>query len=174
MKIFVIIIIFIFFTGFTNFMEAPYPSDEIRTSPVQLTPLSDASQPFDDLDTISMRFYRYVYDKSYAEILAYIPIDIPADNWRKEIPQLMLRHSDIHVLDLWLEGGRLYVDLCPECIIFFDMGSFSGYAMTTALVNSLASLPLVEEIFVLVDGAEGHYGSHFDFRHVFIIQTHLP
>ena len=95
--------------------------------------------------------------------------EISPYNWQEQIINHMMTHNGIRIADLWYEGYRLIVDLTPAATIFFDWGSTGGHSHVRALIDSLATLPNVTEIEVLVGGQRGVYANHFSFAGVFSV-----
>jgi hypothetical protein len=103
----------------------------------------------------------YIYDVVSGEIY-------PA-GWQEQVIALMAEHTGAHINHIWYEGSRLVADLKPAPTIFFNWGSHGGYMHTLSLISSLASLPNVDEIEILVGGQRGLAADHFSFAGVFRI-----
>jgi hypothetical protein len=101
--------------------------------------------------------------------IPYFDEEISPYNWQEQIKNHMIAHNGIRIADLWYEGQRLIVDLTPAAAIFFDWGSSGSQSHLRALIDSLATLPNVAEIEVLVGGQRGISASHFSFVGVFYV-----
>ena len=112
-------------------------------------------------DTATVRFVSH-WD-SMDDTYHYFYEEINSENWRNEAVRLMRHHTGIRVKQLWYEGDRLVVDLFPVEGEIFNWGSGGAWARTLNLIRSFASFPGVNEIEVLVDGAENVWADHFAF-----------
>jgi hypothetical protein len=93
--------------------------------------------------------------------------EIQPEGWQEQFIELMGRYAGIQIARLWYEGSRLVADLKPAGAVFFNWGSHGGHMRTRSLISSLASLPNVTEIEVLVGGQRGYAADHFSFEGVF-------
>lgn len=100
------------------------------------------------------------------EDIPHFDEEISPYNWQEQIVRHMRTHTGIGIAGLWYDGNRLMVDLTPAASIFFDWGSSGSYQLTRALTDSLATLPNVAEMEILVGGQRGVEGSHFNFSFV--------
>ncbi|MCL2576057.1 MAG: hypothetical protein FWE33_06460 [Defluviitaleaceae bacterium] len=117
----------------------------------------------------TMRIYSHPmaeYDfENFAEI------EISAENWEIQIIQAMQEFTFLVIDDLWFEETRLVVDLNPEAAVVFNWGTSGGYFRTRALLDSLATVPNVTEIIVLVGGERGLSADHFSFAQIFRVEN---
>jgi len=131
----------------------------------------------DNLETVAVRLYYHCdetdpYSNLIPEAFLYNTMEVPIENLHEEFIRLMYEYTGVRILDLWLEGNKLYVDLHEDALTFFDgLGSTGGTMRTIIFENSLISLPSVTSFEVLVNGQRGVAGSHFDFGHVAIVEN---
>ncbi|MCL2620202.1 MAG: hypothetical protein FWD97_04620 [Defluviitaleaceae bacterium] len=118
-------------------------------------------------DGFTMRIYRHLDNGGTPGIYEYYDVIISPDGWREQVIANMAEYLDIRLADLWFEGNRLIVDLTPATTIYFNWGSTGGHLRTQNLIRSLAGLPSVTEIEVLVSGRRGVEADHFSFRRIF-------
>jgi len=128
-------------------------------------PIQGSPRHFPRMGYVTARLYDF--DDNTFEIKSYEVGQINAESWQEDVRRLMFEHTGIRLRDIWYDDRRLVVDLMPVEGIVADWGSTGGYIHTLRLIHSLASLPDVEEIKVLVGGEAGHGGSHFDFSEAF-------
>jgi len=115
-----------------------------------------------------MRFHIYE-DINPEPIGSYVEETITPQDWQHQVRTLMCTHLDIQLVDIWYEGTRLVVDITPASAIPFNWGSTGGAVLTLTLINTLASMPNVTEIEVLVGGQRGMWADHFSFADTFIV-----
>ncbi|MCL2375825.1 MAG: hypothetical protein FWC76_00375 [Defluviitaleaceae bacterium] len=127
-------------------------------------PTQGGPSHFPRTGNVAVRFYDFD-DNTFEG--TYITEQIAAASWQEDVKRLMFEHTGIRLRDVWYEDRRLVVDLMPVEGAIADWGSTGGHIHTLRLIHSLASLPDVEEIKVLVGGVGGHIGSHFNFIDVF-------
>ena len=89
--------------------------------------------------------------------------------WQADVIALMQEHGNIQISRLWYEGTRLFVDVKPASAVLFNWGSTGGTMRVATLIDSLASLPDVTEIHVMVGGQRGVAMDHFNFAHPFLV-----
>ena len=113
-------------------------------------------------ESFTMRIYRHwdyldgpQYDNFYEEVL---PMD-----WQGQVIYHMHVHLGIQIAGVWFEGSRLVVDLTPAGAVPFNWGSFGGTMLSNSLFDSLATLPNVTEVEVLVGGQRRVSSDHFNF-----------
>jgi len=113
-------------------------------------------------ENFTMRFYRHS-EFSPEPIYGYTSVEIEYEDWQAQVIYHMQTHTDIRLADLWYEGNRLVVDLTPWGAVPFNWGSHGSAMRGLNLTTSLATLPNVEEIEVLVGGQRGFSVDHFYF-----------
>ncbi|MCL2573076.1 MAG: hypothetical protein FWE34_00815 [Defluviitaleaceae bacterium] len=86
-------------------------------------------------------------------------------DWFRDASRALNELWEVDVIDMWFVENRLYVDLNN----FHPGGSSGGFSATTALILSLASIPNVDEIVVMVNGARDVESDHFSLRGIFEI-----
>ena len=106
-------------------------------------------------DSFTIQIYRHLDNVGTPGIYEHYDVIISPEGWREQVIANMAEHLDIRLADLWFEGDRLIVDLTPATTIYFNWGSTGGHLRTQNLIRSLASLPSVTEIEVLVSGQRG-------------------
>ena len=112
---------------------------------------SDQARQFDE--NFTMRVYRF----SDWNIYEYREVEIEYQDWQEQVRRL------VGAADLWYEGTRLIVDLSPAAAVPFNHGSTGSAVRGFSLINSLATLPNVTEIELLVGGQRGMSTEHFHF-----------
>jgi len=113
-----------------------------------------------------IRFYSY--DDIWPEPIGdYTEQEISYYDWQYQVIKHMRAHKDIRIAGLWYEDSRLVVDITPASAVPFNWGSTGGAIRTRSFIDSLASLPNVFEIEVLVGGQRGVSADHFSFAGVF-------
>ena len=110
-------------------------------------------------ENFTIQIYRFSDIDEYV----YAEVEIPYYDWQQQVKYSMQAHNSIQIYDLWYEDNRLVADLKPAGVVFFNWGSHGGYTRTRSLIESLASLPNVEEIEILVGGQRGYAADHFSF-----------
>ena len=110
------------------------------------------------------------HDANFFEVEYYAELTIEPDNWESQIIAHFDEHLDIRLFGIWYEDDRLLVNLTPESAIYFNWGSTGGYIQTLNLIESLATLPNVYEIEVLVGGRRNEWADHFSFAQIFRIE----
>lgn len=139
----------------------------VHTGMQTAAPIPEEEQPLPTYDdTITLRFFQYSDWDDYTVVYE----NISRENWRAQTISLMQQHTGIGIRDIRYDGTRLYVDIFPIDIIPFNWGSTGGAIRTQTLVNSMASLPGVDEIVILVGGVGGHWADHFDFSSAFYVR----
>lgn len=119
-------------------------------------------------ESFTMRFYSHI--DIYPELnFYYFDEEVLPENWQGQVIGYMQRHAGIQLADLWFEGSRLVADLTPAAAMSFNWGSLGGSMRSRSLIDSLATLPYVTEIEVLVGGQRGVVADHFSFAGVFPI-----
>ena len=83
----------------------------------------------------------------------YFEAAVSADNWSADMIALLHNYTGLRARDLWFDGSRLYVDFTFMDARIFNWGSFGSAMHVMTLLDSLATLPGVETIRVLIDGA---------------------
>ena len=139
-----------------------------------------------DEDTITVRF-SLARDEGRPIFYYYAEEELSRDTTIDEINRLMRLHTGQQVMDTWFcrdvchwwihaenwdtyscpNPSKLYINLYPVDLPFFDWGSTGSYIRGHQLVGTFFSFPGVEEIEVLVNGSAGAATSHFSFEHVF-------
>jgi len=119
------------------------------------------------LDDFSLRIYPH--EGAIHDFENYHEIEISSEYWEVQIIDAMREHTSIRIADLWFEETRLVVDLEHAEGFLFNWGSSGGYFRTRQLIDSLATVPNVTEIIVLVGGARGVSADHFSFAQIFRI-----
>jgi len=114
-------------------------------------------------ESFTMRFYNHQDDDDYE----YSDKEISAQDWQLQVIDHMRAVNGIQLAGLWYEDGRLVADLTPAGALPFNWGSTGGYLRTRNLIDSLATMPNVTEIEVLVGGQRGVWADHFSFVGVF-------
>ena len=117
-------------------------------------------------ESFVMRFYSYedIWPEPIGE---YAEQEIVPYNWQSQIIEHMRTHKDIRIINLWYEESRLVVDITPASAVPFNWGSFGGAVRSRALIDSLASMPNVTEVEILVGGQRGVSADHFSFAGAF-------
>jgi len=106
----------------------------------------------------------YLYEDLWPEPVGeYVEVEISPDEWQRQVIYHMRAHLGIQIADLWYEGSHLVVDLTPAGAIPFNWGSFGGAVLSSSFIDSLATLPNVSEVKVLVGGQRGVGADHFRF-----------
>jgi len=114
-------------------------------------------------ESFTVRFYRY---EDY-DIYEYFDEEISPQDWQRQVIDHMRAINGIRLADLWYEDYRLVADLTPAGAVPFNWGSTGGGLHTQMLINSLATMPNVTEIEVLVGGQRGVWADHANFAIVF-------
>ena len=117
-------------------------------------------------ENFEMRFFRFSDFNDYE----YFDAEIEYHNWQQQVISHMQTHSGIQIADLWYEESRIVVDLKPAGVVFFNWGSFGGAMRKLSLIESIATLPNITEIEVLVGGQRGVGADHFSFAGVFRVE----
>lgn len=117
-------------------------------------------------ENFEMRFFRFSDFNDYE----YFDAEIKYCNWQQQVISHMQTHSGIQVADLWYEESRIVVDLKPAGVVFFNWGSAGGTMRTLSLIESIATLPNITEIEILVGGQRGVGADHFSFAGVFVVE----
>jgi len=113
-------------------------------------------------ESFTVRFYSY-HEFSPQPIYEYVDEEILPEDWQGQVISHMLTHNNIRLADLWYEGTRLVVDITPAGAVPFNWGSHGSGMRGLSLLTSLATLPGVTEIELLVGGQRGVYVDHFNF-----------
>ena len=130
-----------------------------------------------NIPTTTVRFY---YHSIEIDPNIYLPPEsflynaevITAENLLQEFIRLMYEHTGLHILDMWFEGDKLYVNLHSDAFTFFNgHGTTGGMRNTKIFERSILSLPGIASFEVLLDGRHGVYADHFDFGHVAIVEN---
>jgi len=113
------------------------------------------------------------HDSNLFEIESYVEAAIEADGWQAQVVAHFAQHLGVRLIDVWYErDGRLVADLAPLCIgAPWNWGSTGAWVSTLNVIESLATLPNVTEIEVLVGGQRGVEGDHFSFVGVFTVNN---
>ena len=120
------------------------------------------------LDDFTLRIYPHPgawYDFEY-----YYELEVTAEMWEIQVIDSMRENTGIRIADMWFEETRLVVDLEHAEGILFNWGSSGGYFRTRSLIDSLATMPNVTEIIVLVGGLRGVGADHFNFAEIFRVE----
>ena len=110
-------------------------------------------------ENFRMRFYRHLDFGVYE----YFDEEITHQNWQAQVIKHMRTHTDIQLADIWFEGSRLVADLTPAGALRFNWGTLGSEMHGRSLISSLATLPNVTEIEMLVGGQRGVSTDHFYF-----------
>ena len=129
-------------------------------------------QPFDGLETINIRLYDLIWQEDGDE-LTYVTEEICAENWAQEAAVLIRQSSGLDIRDIWYEGNRLFADLTPATALMFGYSGHAAIHYSAVLLASLASLPYVEEIEILVGGTRGIFIDGFGYP-VHIVSEEMP
>jgi len=117
-------------------------------------------------EAFTMRFYNHK-DNWPEPVYDYYDEEISPEGWRAQVIDHMKKHTGIQLSDIWYEESRLVADVIPASAIYFNWGSSGGGMRQRSLIDSLASMPNVSEIVVLVGGQRGVNADHFSFAEVF-------
>ena len=122
-------------------------------------------------ESFVMRAIRH--DSNFFEIESYVEVVIEPENWQAQVVAHFDEFLGIRLFDVWYErDGRLVADLAPLCIgAPWNWGSTGGRVSTLNIIESLATLPNVTEIEVLVGGQRGVEADHFSFAGVFRVKN---
>jgi len=125
-----------------------------------------------DLEWVTIGFFYYCretdpYINFLPEAERYHEEVIYGAHLWEEFIRLMRYHHGIRIRDLWYDGARLYVDLAAVEAIVFNWGSTGSFYRWNVLVRTLATLPDVSEIVILVGGYADVEADHYSFRGVF-------
>ena len=119
-------------------------------------------------ENFTIRFYSYE-DIWPEPIRTYVEEEIEIGDWQNQVIEHMQTHKNIRIANLWYEGTRLVVDITPASAVPFNWGSFGGAIRIQSFISSLASMPNITEIEVLVGGQRGVSADHFSFAGIFRI-----
>jgi len=117
------------------------------------------------IQDFTMRIYQH--PEAWYDFDNPVLVEISSENWQGRIKAAIEQHRGIVIDDIWFEQDRLVVDLCPEDAVRFNWGTSGGYFRTRALIDSLATVPNVAEIVVLIAGERGVWADHFSFAEIF-------
>jgi len=121
------------------------------------------------LDDFTIRIYSH--PGAWYDFETYIEIEVLAQDWAAQVIDAMREHAQgIRIADMWFEETRLVVDLEHAEGILFNWGSSGGYFRTRSLIDSLATIPNVTEVIVLVGGVRGLSADHFNFAEIFRVE----
>jgi len=113
-------------------------------------------------ESFTMRFYRH-WDYMDGPLYDYFDEEILPADWQGQVIYHMQSHLGIQIADLWYEGSHLVVDLTPAGTVPFNWGSLGGSMLSNSLFHSLATLPNVTGVEVLVGGQRRFSADHFAF-----------
>lgn len=122
---------------------------------------------------IAIQMHYHTTDPNGIGEFGYINKHITDTHWDSELIELMYLYNGIEIKSLYRIQQKIYVDLMPIEAERFNLSSLMGYARTAVLLNTIATLPDVEEIEVLIDGFGGIYGAHFSFDRVILVKDGL-
>jgi len=109
-------------------------------------------------EPFTMQRYTYLDIPGPYEV---VDIVIFPEDWQAQV----IEHMGL--ADIWYEETRLVVDLAPASVVRFNWGSTGSAILGNNLLKSLATMPNVTEIVVLVGGQRGISADHFSFAEVF-------
>jgi hypothetical protein len=110
-------------------------------------------------ENFTMRFFLH----SEQNVYEYFDEEIAYQNWQEQVINHMLTHTGIRIAHLWYEESRVVVDLKPAGALPFNWGSHGSAMSGRSLIDSLATLPNITEIEILVGGQRGVSTEHFYF-----------
>ena len=124
-------------------------------------------------DGITIRFYNDNYfdtffSISYDDIIVN-EITVFGDDWLNQVANLIDEHIGVSVIDISIDNGRLSIDLSPQASRNFFQGSSGGGVQHAKLILTLASLPGVNEITILVNGMRNYAHDHVSFDDMYIV-----
>jgi len=120
------------------------------------------------LETVPIRFYEmganwgdFWYNVEY----------LNGETFSDELAYQALQHLNRIIIDAWFVGRILYVNLHRSEPIRMSSGTFGEFAMYSTLVSSMASVPGIDALVILVDGQrESWYGGHgASFKDIYLI-----
>ena len=122
---------------------------------------------YHELETVPMRFYSMGSD--WGEI-DYIVEYLNGDTFSEKLAYYSLKHLNRRIVDAWFVGRILYVNLHHSEPMAMGNGTFGELVRYSTLVLSMASVPNIEALVILVDGQrEATVGGHgMSFRDVYL------
>jgi len=133
--------------------ESPYSFDFLRTHA---------------LDQVPMRFYSNGGDW---DDFWYLEVELDGVDFANELARYALLHLNRHIIDAWMVGRVLYVNLHRSEPMRMSSGTFGEAMMHATLVSSLASVPGVDVVVIAVNGRrEAFFGGHgAAFRDMYLV-----
>ncbi|MCL1822935.1 MAG: hypothetical protein FWG44_01910 [Oscillospiraceae bacterium] len=124
-------------------------------------------------ETVDVKFFAYDTERESSyyvdkkENYSYKNEVINVNNFADEFIHFMALHTGILVEDIWFEGKTIFIDLDGFGARNFDMGSSGSKDITMRILLTLANIPNVERVKVLIEGLGNAGGAHFDFTPIF-------
>jgi len=122
---------------------------------------------YPDQTTIPVQFpYRHIVTDPGRDVTPKFmedPIEIPGQYFFDEFIRLMHEHTGIVIWDMWLESGKIYVDLHSTEMMFFNRGTTGSTHRGNMLILTLSQLPGIYQFELLVGGERGVEVDHFFF-----------
>jgi len=110
------------------------------------------------LETVPVRFYGMGGD--WDEIW-YNVEDLNGENFAEELAHYAFQRLNRRIVDAWFVGTILYVNLHHNEPMRMSSGTFGEFAMYSTLVSSMASVPGIDALVIMVDGQrEATFGGH--------------
>jgi len=106
-------------------------------------------------ESFEIRLYRFDNVQEGQFVGEYFVKTIEPENWQKQIVCYMQAYMGVGLSGLWYEGDRLFVNLTPATANRVSYGSTAAITLQAMLLISMATLPGVSEIEVLVGGQRG-------------------
>ena len=175
-----IIVSCIIFVQQNNMLGQAHTAAQVFNDEVPLNPLSyaavDLYEPSDhhhwvryhELETVPVRFYGM--DGDWDDVWYHVEY-LNGETFSEALAYHTLKHLNRNIVDAWFADQTLYIDLHysePEAM---SGGTFGEFVMYSTLVSSMASVPGIDALVILVDGQrEATIGGHgMAFRDIYFI-----
>jgi len=122
------------------------------------------------LETVPVRFYGMGGDW---DDIWYSVEYLNGESFAEELAYHALKHLNRIIIDAWFVGRILYVNLHHAESTRMSGGTFGEMAMYSTLVSSMASVPGIDALVIMVDGQrEATFGGHgAAFSDIYLICT---
>lgn len=123
---------------------------------------------YHELESVPVRFYRM--DANSFE--AWYNVEyLNGETFSEELAYHTLRHLNRRIVDAWFVGRILYVNLHHSEPMAMSSGTTGEYIMYSTLVSSMASVPGIDALVILIDGQrEATIGGHgMSFNDIYLI-----
>ena len=122
------------------------------------------------MDIVPVRFYSMGGDR---DEVWYNVKYLSGENFSEELVMYALQYLNRRITDAWFVGTILYVNLHHNEPMRMSSGTFGEYAMYSTLVSSMASVPGIDALVIMVDGQrEATFGGHgATFSDIYLINT---